>query len=115
MVERNQLVVETTAKTSDIKGAKGILENIRAGSIVVVDRGYNNYSLFQRLTDKRVDHAPLRQGLIEADSEGCLGLYTMEFKPKNIARIQGQPLWNSGRSPSENFRNSEACGRAHSL
>ena len=46
--------METTAKTSDIKGAKGILENIPPGSIVVMDRGYNDYSLFKRLTDKGV-------------------------------------------------------------
>jgi len=49
-----ELIVETPAKTSDIKGAKGILENIPPGSIVVMDRGYNDYSLFKRLTDKGV-------------------------------------------------------------
>lgn len=85
----SELIVETPAKTSDIKGAKGILEDIPAGSIVVMDRGYNNYSLFQRLIDKGVVfvtrlkdnalHTPLRQGLIEADPEGCWGLYEMKF------------------------------------
>ena len=69
--------METTAKTSDIKGAKGILENIPPGSIVVMDRGYNDYSLFKRLTDKGVvfvtrlkdnaQHTPLRQGLINVN------------------------------------------------
>ena len=49
-----EVIVETTAKTSDIKGAKGILENILPGPIVVMDRGYNDYSLFKRLTDKGV-------------------------------------------------------------
>ena len=81
--------METTAKTSDIKGAKGILENIPPGSIVVMDRGYNDYSLFKRLTDKGVvfvtrlkdnaQHTPLRQGLIKADPDGCWGLYEMKF------------------------------------
>lgn len=81
--------METTAKTSDIKGAKGILENIPPGSIVVMDRGYNDYSLFKRLTDKGVvfvtrlknnaQHTPQRQGLIEADPDGCWGLYEMKF------------------------------------
>ena len=77
-----EIIVETTAKTSDIKGAKGILENIPPGSIVVMDRGYNDYSLFKRLTDKGVvfvtrlkdnaQHTP-------ADPEGCWGLYEMTF------------------------------------
>mgnify|MGYP000388714708 CR=1 FL=1 len=82
-----EVIVETTAKTSDIKGAKGILENIPPGSIVIMDRGYNDYSLFKRLTDKGVmfvtrlkdnaQHTPLRQGLIKAD--GCWDFYEMTF------------------------------------
>ncbi len=84
-----EVIVETTAKTSDIKGAKGILENIPPGSIVVMDRGYNDYSLSKRLTDKGVvfvtrlkdnaQHTPLRQGLIKTDPGGCWGLYEMKF------------------------------------
>ncbi len=84
-----ELIVETPAKASAIKGAKGILEDTPAGSTVVMDRGYNDYSLFQRLTDKGVVfvtrlkdnalHTPLREGLIEADTEGCWGLYEMKF------------------------------------
>ena len=55
-----EVIVETTAKTSDIKGAKGILENIPSGSIVVMDQGYNDYSLFKRLTDKGVVFETMR-------------------------------------------------------
>lgn len=75
-----EVIVETTAKTGDIKGAKSILENIPPGSIVVMDREYNDYSLFKKPTDKGVvlvtrlkdnaQHTPLRQGLIEKDPEG---------------------------------------------
>ena len=80
--------METTAKTGDIKGAKGILDN-PSRSIVVMDRGYNDYSLFKRLTDKGVvfvtrlkdnaQHTLLRQGLIKADPDGCWSLYEMKF------------------------------------
>lgn len=84
-----EVIVETKAKVSDIKGAKNILENIPKGSIVVMDRGYNDYSLFKRLSDNGVIfvtrlkdnavHTPLRQGLIEEDSDKQWGLYEMCF------------------------------------
>lgn len=84
-----EVIVETVAKVSDIKGAKNILENIPSGSIVVMDRGYNDYSLFKSLSDKNVifvtrlkenaKHTPLRQGLIEEDPDGQWGLYEMAF------------------------------------
>lgn len=35
----SEVIVETTAKTSDIKGTKGILKNIPPGFIVGIDRG----------------------------------------------------------------------------
>lgn len=84
-----EVIVETTAKTSDIKGAKSILEGISTGSIVIMDRGYNDYSLFKRLTDKGVvfitrlkdnaKHTPLREGVIEVDPQNQWGLYEMSF------------------------------------
>ena len=36
-----EVIVVTTVKTTDIKGAKGILENIPPCSIVVMDRDNN--------------------------------------------------------------------------
>lgn len=68
-----EVIVETTEKTSNIKGAKGIIENIPPDSIVVMDRGFNDYLLFKRLTNKGVvfvtrlkdnaQHKPLLKGL----------------------------------------------------
>lgn len=84
-----EVIVETVAKVSDIKGAKSILDNIPTGSVVVMDRGYNDYSLFKRLTDRGVTfvtrlkenavHTPLRNGIIEVDPEGKWGVYEMSF------------------------------------
>lgn len=84
-----EVIAETPAKVSDIKGAKSILENIPKGSIVVMDRGYNDYSLFKRLSEKGVTfvtrlkdnavHTPLRKGLIQEDPDKKWGLYEMSF------------------------------------
>lgn len=84
-----EVIVETTAKTSDIKGAKSILEGVSPGSIVIMDRGYNDYSLFKQLTDRGVvfvtrlkdnaKHTPLREGVIEIDPEDRWGIYEMTF------------------------------------
>ena len=84
-----EVIVETPAKVSDIKGAKSILENIPKVSIVVMDRGYNDYSLFKRLSEKGVTfvtrlkdnavHTPLRKGLIQEDPDKKWGLYEMSF------------------------------------
>lgn len=94
-----EVVVETTAKVSDIRGAKSILENIPGGSIVIMDRGYNDYSLFRKLTDRGVffvtrlkdnaRHTPLRKGLIEEDPEGQWGLYEMSFTGTKARQVCG--------------------------
>lgn len=84
-----EVMVETNAKVSDIKGAREILDNLTPSSIVVMDRGYNDYALFKKLSDKNVifvtrlkenaKHSPLRNGLIEKDPDGRWGLYEMSF------------------------------------
>lgn len=84
-----EVIVHTPAKVSDIKGAKPILANLAAGTILVMDRGYNDYSLFQELTDKKVtfvtrlksnaQHSHMPDGLIAKDPEGLWGLYEITF------------------------------------
>lgn len=54
-----------------------------------MDRGYNDYSLFKRLSEKGVTfvtrlkdnavHTPLRKGLIQEDPDKKWGLYEMSF------------------------------------
>lgn len=84
-----EVIVETPAKTSDIKGAKSILDSIPSGSILVMDRGYNDYGLFKSLTDRGIAfvtrlkenarHTPLRNGAVKKDPDGKWGLYEMSF------------------------------------
>ena len=95
-----EVIIETAAKTSDRKGAALILDGLSCGSIVVMDRGYNDYRLFKELTDRQVTfvtrlkdnakHTPLKDAPISEDPAGKWGLYEMTFTGPQAVKVCGQ-------------------------
>lgn len=93
-----EVIDETNAKCSDIKAARGMF-NLPAGSIVVMDRGYNDYALYNELTQKQITfvtrlketavHTPLNQKKIAEDPDLQWGLYEMHFTGTNAKKVCG--------------------------
>ena len=98
-----EVIVETKAKVSDIKAGRQILSNLPPGSIVVMDRGYNDYALFKQMNDKSITfvtrlkdnakHTPLRDKKIEIDPDGKWGLYEMTFTGPRAKKVCGDTVF----------------------
>ena len=91
-----EIIDETNANCSDIRAAKGMF-NLPAGTIVVMDRGYNDYALYSELTKKKITfvtrlkeaalHTPLAQKKVAEDPDKEWGLYEMYFTGENARKV----------------------------
>lgn len=96
-----EVIVTTVAKRADVKCAKAAIEQLPADSIVVMDRGYNDYKLFawldQRGTTfvtrlkKNALHTSLREGAM-GHSE-TWGDYITTFTSAAAKKACGDKVW----------------------
>lgn len=90
-----EMMVMTDGKVSDIRAAKSI--SIPSDSIVIMDRGYNDFAFFKDLSDRGItfitrlkDNAkttPFKEGMIAEDEATHWGDYRIEFTGLNAVRI----------------------------
>lgn len=87
-----EVIVATDGKVADITAARDLMK-FPAGSIVVMDRGYNDYKLFANLTNDNVVfvtrlkdnavHTNMAKGVRAVDADGKWGDYQIQFTAKN--------------------------------
>ena len=87
-----EVIVATDGKVADITAARDLMK-FPAGSIVVMDRGYNDYKLFANLTNDNVVfvtrlkdnavHTNMAKGVRAVDADGKWGDYQIQFMAKN--------------------------------
>lgn len=87
-----EVIVATDGKVADITAARELMK-FPAGSIIVMDRGYNDYKLFANLTNDNVVfvtrlkdnavHTNMAKGVRAVDADGKWGDYQVQFTAKN--------------------------------
>lgn len=87
-----EVIVATDGKVADITAARDLMK-FPAVSIVVMDRGYNDYKLFANLTNDNVVfvtrlkdnavHTNMAKGVRAVDADGKWGDYQIQFTAKN--------------------------------
>lgn len=87
-----EVIVATDGKVADITAARELMK-FPAGSIIVMDRGYNDYKLFANLTNDNVIfvtrlkdnavHTNMAKGVRAVDADGKWGDYQVQFTAKN--------------------------------
>ena len=92
------MIVQTDGKVADVTAARDLM-SFPKGSIVVMDRGYNDYAFFNRLSDEGVTfitrlkdnavHTSLatKEACRAVDENGHWGDYTMSFTSKKAKEI----------------------------
>lgn len=93
-----EVVDMTDGKVADVKMAKRVIEELPAESLVIMDRGYNNYALFMWLREqgthfvtrlkKDVLTTPLRKGL-RSEKPDQWGDYEFTFAGYKAKKICG--------------------------
>jgi hypothetical protein len=103
-------VLITEAKKSDVRMAQSL--DLNAGSIVAIDRGYNDYALFGKWTDRDVffvtrlkDNAAyeVKESAI-GPTDAALGVERQEFSPgvrRMMAVVGSDSVFEAGREQME--------------
>ena len=89
-----EVIVATDGKVADITAARELMK-FPAGSIIVMDRGYNDYKLFANLTNDNVVfvtrlkdnavHTNTAKGVRAVDADGKWGDYQIQFTAKKCS------------------------------